>query len=470
MASESLKIGKRVFLTSVTILLALMMIAGIMTQLIQQGVYQREIVEGTLRIIPDTYQEVTTIHYPVWRWFTAPIEVLFSEGAMVLVVILLFLLIVGGAVSILNKCGVIQVAVDRAIHRFENNQLRLMYVLTLLFMAFGAFVGIFEEVVPIVPIILVLSLRLGWDRLTGLGMSILAAGFGFSAAVSNPFTIGVAQELAELPVFSGAGYRVIIFIVYYVVLVLFLKRHIKSLEQKDPAEIRSLTEETLIDTRYFTNQSMVAFVSTLGAIVLLLLSSNMIPVISGIAMPLVALIFLFGGLASGGLSKLDNKGVVKAFVDGVLGVAPAIVLILMAASVKFIIDQGGILDTILYQANRWIGQTNSIMAVYAVFLLVLVLNFFIGSGSAKAFLLMPIIVPLADLLTINRQIMVLAFQFGDGFSNILYPTNPVLLIALGVSAVSYQKWFKFTLGLQLMTLVLNLIFLGIATLIAYGPY
>lgn len=472
MEQESMRIGKKVFATSVGILFGLMMVAGVLTLIIPHGVYQREVIDGLIKIIPDSYVLSDSGSYPIWRWFRAPIEVLFADGSTILIVISLFLLIVGGSISVLNGAGVIQVSVDKAIIKFENKKFHLLYVLTFIFMSFGAFVGIFEEIVPLVPIVMVLAIRMGWDKLTGLGMSLLAAGFGFSAAVSNPFTIGVAQELAELPLFSGALYRILIFIVYYIVLVLFLRWHIKQIEGEGHSnQESSVTNEASIGRpKYYSPGSMKAFIVMIGAIIVLLVASGIVSGLSDYALIIVALILLIGCLVSGFASKMNGKQVWQKFLSGVLGVAPAILLILMSASIKHIVDQGGILDTILYEASQWISGSSNVIAVLMVFGLVLVMNFFIGSGSAKAFLLMPIVIPLADLLSINRQVMVLAFQFGDGFSNVLYPTNPVLLIALGLTAVSYQKWFKFTIGVQIISIILNCIFLSIATLMGYGPY
>lgn len=476
MEHESLRIGKKVFITSVGILFALMIFAGILTLLVTPGYYQRETVDGLLKIIPGSYSVTDSITYPIWRWFTAPVEVLTADGSLILIVICMFLLIVGGSISVLNGAGVIQVFVDRSIEKYKNRKFRLMYVLTFIFMAFGAFVGIFEELIPLVPIVMVLSVRLGWDRLTGLGMSLLAAGFGFSAAVSNPFTIGVAQELAELPMFSGALFRLVVFALYYGLLIVFLRWHISRIDKETTAAQDALAESKFehghdnTHLMHYTDSSMKAFFVMIGAIVILLVLTGIVSGISDYALPLVALILLMGGLSSGLVSNMSATDVLRRFFDGISGVAPAIILILMASSIKHIIEQGGILDTILNEANEWISGRSDLIAVLMVFFLVLALNFFIGSGSAKAFLLMPIIVPMADLIGVNRQIMVLAFQFGDGFSNILYPTNPVLLIALGLTAVSYQKWFRFTIGIQLISIVLNCILLGIALLIGYGPY
>jgi uncharacterized ion transporter superfamily protein YfcC len=155
---------------------------------------------------------------------------------------------------------------------------------------------------------------------------------------------------------------------------------------------------------------------------------------------------------------------------GMAGIAPGIVLILLAMSVKFIITNGGIMDTVLYYTAGAIRTTSPFVAVLLIYVLILLLELFIGSSSAKAFLVMPLIAPLSDLVGITRQTSVLAFCFGDGFSNIIYPTNPVLLICLGLTVVTYPKWFKWTYKLQLASLALACIFLIISIAVGYGPF
>jgi len=470
MNEHMLHIGKKTFMTSVLILLALMMVAGVLTKIIPSGSYDRILSEGRESVVADSYVGIDKPDYPMWRWFSAPFEVLGSSDAGLVIVIIVFLVVVGGAISVLNQSGVLNVVIDKAIHRFEKNKYILLWIMVFVFMSFGAFVGIFEEVVPLVPIVIALSFRLGWDKLTGLGMSLLAAGYGFAAAVSNPFTIGVAQKIAELPIFSGAGYRLVIFFVYYVVLCIFLTLHVKKIEaQPSFNKDQGFDRQDSVQDKS-THSSVIAFVLTMLALVGLLIATLFSTTLSEYAMPIIGLIFLVGGLSAGFLSRLTTKEVLRVFRDGLIGVAPAILLILMAASIKQIISSGQIMDTILFYVADAMKDSNSYIAIFSFFILVLGLEFMIGSGSAKAFLVMPIVIPLADLLDINRQVMVLAFQFGDGFSNVIYPTNPVILISLGICAVSYTKWFKFTIKLQGLTLLLNLLFLAVAVVFNYGPF
>jgi uncharacterized ion transporter superfamily protein YfcC len=195
-----------------------------------------------------------------------------------------------------------------------------------------------------------------------------------------------------------------------------------------------------------------------------------IPAMSDLAFPIMALLFLIGGVGAGLLGGMGPRGTTRAFVLGAFQILPGVVLILMALSVRHIVDQGGITDTVLYYASTVIADTSRVTAAFLVYLVTFGMNFFIGSASAKAFLMMPILAPLSDLVGITRQTAVLAFDFGDGFSNMLFPTNALLLIGLGFTTVSYPRWIRWTLPLQGVVFAVSIVFLTVAVLIDYGPF
>jgi uncharacterized ion transporter superfamily protein YfcC len=476
------QISKRAFVQSVIILFALMMIAGVLTLVVPAGSYNRTVVDGREVIDPTSFQYVEPPDYPVWRWFTAPIEVLFGPNGLTIIVIIIFILMVGVAFAVLDKSGLLLATIARLVRRFGERKYLLLLVISLFFMAIGAFFGIFEEVVPLVPIMLALSYMLGWDSLVGLGMSILAVNMGFSAAITNPFTIGVAQQIAGLPLFSGAWLRVLIFLAIYAVFAIFLTRYARRIEQTPQKSLvyaedqagRAKYATLKLDSDTISGPQLARATTWLAVFLVLVLfvlvSAPFIPGLSDFTMPVVGLLFFIGGVGAGFLSGSPKAGIWKAMWDGLTGIAPAIPLILMAASVGYIIYQGGILDTILYQASQTFAQLGPYPAALLIYFLALLIEFFVASGSAKAFLLMPILLPLADLAGVTRQTAVTAYCFGDGFSNLVYPTNPVLLICLGLSVVSFPKWLRWSLGLWGWVILITLIFLAIAVAIQYGPF
>ncbi|PID82632.1 MAG: hypothetical protein CSB16_00655 [Clostridiales bacterium] len=469
---DDVKIGKRAFLFSVAILLFLMVFAGILTRIIPQGEYTREVVDGTTRIVDGSFQFVNRNSLPVYRWFTAPFEVFTSSDSALIIVIVIFLLFIGGSFSLLMKSGIVPRIMDLLISKYLKVKYKLLAIISLVFMLFGSIFGIFEEMIVLVPFCLVLSRKMGWDSLVGLGMSLLSLALGFSSAIFNPFTLGVAQKLSGLKLYSGTSLRILIFISVYIVQMTFLYRYAKKVE-KNPElssvyeeDLRqNLSEETLV---YCDNvdRGIKIFIAFLSIMIITMILGFFIPSISQIVFPLFALLFLIGAIAST-LSSGYKGSIFKVLINGMLSVAPAILLIMMATSIKHIIVGGGVMDTVLFYSSGVIKQLSPTLALVFLFALIMLLNFFIGSGSAKAFLLLPIIIPLVDMVGISRQLAVQAFLFGDGFSNVIYPTNAALMVALGFSVVSYPKWFKWTIKIQLSLIAISVFWIFIGVVIGY---
>lgn len=481
------QIGVRAFIQSVLILFILMMAAGVLTLVIPSGRYARIEVDGRETIDPASFQLTERPDYPIWRWFVAPIEVLGSESGLTVIVIIIVLFFAGGAFAVMDKTGTLRAFIGSIVRRFSGRKYTLLWMVSLAFMFLGATLGTFEEVVLLVPIMIALSYSLGWDALIGLGMSILATNMGFSAAISNPYTLGVSQQLAGLPLFSGAWFRIIIFAVIYLIFASFLSAYARKID-KDPASSLVHSEDAAERDKYkqgapqgsvnaaFTtedpkqNKAMSFFGIFLLVILAVMLMGPFIPVISDYSLPIVGILFLIGGLGAGFLSGAGGKKVWKGLIEGWGGLAPSVPLILMAASIRYIIDSGGVTDTILHAAADPVQKLGTFPAAVVIYALALGIEFFIASGSAKAFLMMPIVLPLADIIGVTRQTAVLAYIFGDGFSNLAYPTNPVLLISLGLTVVSYPKWIRWTAKLWLWVIAATIVFLGIAVSINLGPF
>ena len=355
-------------------------------------------------------------YIPFWKWILSPILVLFTEDSGSMIAIIALLLVLGGVFNSLDKFGILKLLLDKITVKFGKSRRILLMVIPLFFMILGSAAGTFEECVPLVPVVVALAIRLGWDVLTGLGMSVLAVGCGFAAGVCNPFTIGVAQELAGLPMFSGMWYRAVAFVIIYTFLMIFLLIHVKKIEKPMSEEMLQVSKEGKV--------------------------RKIVPCSSG--------------------SILWKLGI--TFKEGLMSVLPGVLLILMANSIRYTLMEGNILDTILNGAVNLASGMPRWGIVLFIYGLVLFLNFFIPSGSAKAFLLMPLIVPLADAFGISAQLCVMAFAFGDGFSNVFYPTNPVLLISIGLANVSYGTWAKWSVKFQLLNVVVTsgLLLLGMA--------
>ncbi|MBR0576073.1 YfcC family protein [Proteiniclasticum sp. BAD-10] len=476
-----IKISRKSFFSSMGILLFLMVLVGVLTKTIPAGVYQRVITDGRETIVPGSFRLAGTVDYPIYRWFLAPLEVLRGSDSAMIIVIILFLLFIGSAFTLLDGSGILRYMMETLVSRFSKKKYLLMGALILFFMLFGALFGIFEELIVLVPLAIALSYSFGWDSLVGLGFSAMASGFGFAAAIFNPFTLGVAQTLAGLPPYSGTAFRVLIFITLYLMLYGFLAFYARRIE-KNPERSSVYNEDREARRRYqfleedsLLGKSEVGkaakiFGGFMGGILLLILLGFFVPALSSVTLPLVAVIFLTGGIVSALTSGYAPGKLLKNLFAGFLGMLPAVVLILMAMSIKHIMTEGKVMDSILYYTSGRLADLGANEAVAGLFFLILFLDFFIGSGSAKAFLVMPILLPLTDMVGLTRQTAVLAFCFGDGFSNLMFPTNPTLMIALGLTVVSYPKWMRWSLKFQAAVFIVALGFLFLANRMAYGPF
>ena len=454
--SKGLNISAKSFITAIVIIFVLMILTYVLTFIIPGGEYART-VDANGDTIIDTAAGFQFIAggIPFWKWILSPVLVLTAEGSGTIIAVIAFLLVVGGIFNSLDKCGLMKYMLDKIVHQFGHKRYQLMAVIVFFFMALGSFIGSFEECVPLVPIVVALAVSLGWDDLTGLGMSLLAIGCGFAAGICNPFTVGVAQELAGLPMFSGIWLRAVAFVIIYAVLLLFVRYHAKKVER--PLDMESLTENYVQDIRM--DKGIKLFGVILGIGILIVLSSVLITVLQDYTMIIVAVMFLAAGIAAVVAAGMSGKELWSTFWHGLVSILPAVLMILMASSIKYTMVEAGILDTLLYYAVGVAETLPKGVVILFIYLLVLIMNFFISSGSAKAFLLIPLIAPMAQIFGISSQLCVMAFAFGDGFSNVLYPTNPVLLISIGLANVSYAKWFRWTWKFQLINLIVTSVIL-----------
>lgn len=449
---KGLNISTRSFITAIVIIFVLMILTYILTFIIPGGEFARTEDAGGNMVI-DTSKGFAYIDggIPFWKWLLSPILVLGAEGSGSLIAVIAFLLVIGGVFNSLDKCGLMKYMLDKITYKFGKNRYQLMALVVFFFMALGSFIGSFEEAVPLVPIVVALSVSLGWDALVGAGMSLLAIGCGFAAGVCNPFTVGVAQELAGLPMFSGMWFRAIGFILIYAVLMGFLVLYAKKIERplKESLKTTSFTKNKAMD------KGLICFGGILGAGILFILSSVFITALQDFTMIIVAVMFLAAGITSVLVAGMSKKELGKTFWYGLVSVLPAVIMILMANSIKYTMMEANILDTVLYNCVVAAQELPKWAVILFIYFIVLIMNFFIPSGSAKAFLLMPLIVPVAQVFGISAQLCVVAFAFGDGFSNVFYPTNPVLLISLGLADINYGKWAKWSWKFQFINLIVT---------------
>ena len=450
--NKGINISAKSFVTAILTILILMILTYVLTLILPGGEYVRvPDANGNMVISADSEFRTAESGLPFWKWLLSPFLVLGADGSAALIAVIFFLLVLGGAFNALTEYGLMNYMLKKIVSRFGAVRYRLMLILIFFFMAIGSLVGSFEEVVPLVPIVVSLAVALGWDALTGIAMSLLAVGCGFAAGVANPFTIGVAQTLTGLPMFGGIWLRLLSFVLIYGLLSGFVVLHAKRVEKgQGAADAPGAFEK---DPRMDAGLRVFGILLAVG--IALILSSAFIAALRDYTMIIVALMFLAAGIASTLTAGMKGKELGRSFLKGVIAVSPSVLMILMASSIRYTMVEGHILDTLLHFAVTAAGGLSAAGAVLFVYLICLIMNFFIPSGSAKAFLLIPLIVPLAGMFGISAQLCIVAFAFGDGFSNVFYPTNPVLLISLGLADVSYGKWARYSLKFQAANLLLT---------------
>ena len=451
------------FISVVIILVLIIALSGILTLFIPQGAFARnesgEIIAGTF-----VQSDIKGVEF--WRIITAPFRVFFADGGITLIMISLFLLIMSGVFNLLDKTNGLKVMMNSMVNKFGKSKKIVICVCILFFMLFGSLFGMFEELVTLLPFITIFMLSLGFDSMTGLGVCLLATCFGFSAAITNPFSIGIASDLAGISVLSGMWLRIVFFILIYALVCFWILNHIKKISKNPEKSYSYKTDNEKRKNLNISNEELSSadrktlkvYLTFFIVQFMVLLLTAVIRPISGFAIPILALTFLIGGIISGCLVETP-KNVFKYILKGVVSMLPAVVLIALASSVNLIMQESGILDTIMNVIINFLNGKSIFICILFIYALILILQVFIGSASAKIFLVMPILIPICQVVGISPTLLILTYCMADGFSDVFLPTNPVLLIGLSMSNVSYGKWVKWTWKIQLVVLALSLLIL-----------
>ncbi len=436
------------------VLVAILILAGTLTQVLPRGQYDTVLKDGYETVVDGTYHTVDE-KMPIWKILLSPVLAFTSSDALTGVAIILIIVLVGGAFLILDKCGTLKYIMASLIKRFSNKKYVLLASVVFACMLLASTAGILEELVTLVPIAVAVSLAMGWDSLVGLGMSMIAVAFGFTAATFNPFNVATVQKLSDIPVFSGLWLRVIIFAFVYLILFLFLFFYAKKIE-KDPTKSLSYESDKALRDKFtidnidevIENKSIkkgaVAFLTCICIDMGFIILDFILDAGGMISLPAMAVLFTTGGLLAGYKTGLRGKKLANSFFAGAKTIAPAIPLIIFIIAITYILREGMIMHTLLHSLYELMKGLSPYVTVLLLFAVIALLEFFIGSGTAKAFLIIPLVAPLSDLVGITRQTVVTTFCMADGFTNLLYPTSGIMIIAIGLVNVSYGKWLKFS--------------------------
>ena len=466
-----INISKKTFLSVSALLVGLLAFSIILTYVVPKGDFGT-MSDGSvnyLQYIPRDSQKGISIV----RGIFAPVLVFFSSDGLSLIMLSLFLFVISSAFQVMNDVGGIKALVVSISERFKDRKSLLLVLMSLLFYCFGSFLGLFEEMLTMLPIVAALCLSIGYDSFTGFLCCTIACGFGFAGAVTNPFTVLLASEIIGANPIAHIWFRLVIFAVMFGLLMLFLFLYIRRIKE-DPRDSLTYIHDRYIFLESDNDAAMQVEnekrIKTVYAVFLLvalalIVTVSLISSIRGYAVVVLTAYFLVFGIVAGAVSCKNMKTVLKSFLRGLLGALPTLAFIAFAASVKFVFEEGGILPTIVHQINNLIEGHNPFVVALSIYLIVLVLEFFISSSTAKAILVMGLLAMVNTGL--SKQMLVLLYTFADGYTNVIFPTSPVLLISLSMIEVDYFSWVKKSAPLFAVNLVLVLAFIALGIVVGY---
>lgn len=452
---------------TLVLLFGMIVLAWVATLVLTPGSFDRVVNEHDReQVVPGTYQPLPADE--VERLSPTLIFTAIPQGLAAAQDIIFFVFLIGGAFGVLRATGAPDAAIGVMLDRLGHRPLWLIIGATSVFALGSATIGMAEEYIPFVPVLVALFVALGFDTVTAVGVLCIGYGVGYGAAVLNPFTLFIAQEVAEVPQASGIGYRLILLVVFLVVGIHHVWRYAKRVKE-DPS--RSLVAgipvpEELQVTEHppLNGRRLAALLVTIATLVVLVIG------IKAWHWYLVEMgaLFLALSIVLALIARLGTDGAAKTFTHGAAELTTTALLIGFARAIQVVLEEGKVIDTIVYGIAQPLQELGASAAAVGMFMVQSVANLFIPSGSGQAYVTMPLMAPLADLVGVSRQVAVLAYQFGDGFTNILVPTNVVLMGILAIAGVPWERWLRFVLPFMIKVWVLGSIALAVAVAIGYS--
>lgn len=456
-------------LNTLVMIYAVVVAVACSTWIISGGEYKREVRNGRTLVVPGSYAAIPHEPQGIGAVLVAPIK-----GFIQAANIIAFLFVIGGAFMVIQDTGAIGVSVQHLAQTLASKphlQKFFIPVTMTIFSVGGAVFGMAESAMPFVLIFIPLALSLGYDSVTGTSIPFLGAAAGFAGAILNPFTVGIAQSISELKLYSGFEFRLVIWVLSTVSMVSFVMWH-ASRVRKNPrlSPVYELDQERRANL-HIDGTEMVDFTWN-HKMVLALFVAAMLFLIYGVLafgwfINEIGALFLGVGIACGFAGRLKLGQMAESFKKGAQGMIGVALIIGCARAILVIAYDGKILDVMLFNLSGLVSNVHPVFAAQAMFVTQCIVNFFVHSGSGQAALTMPIMAPLADAVGITRQTAVLAFQFGEGWINPILPTSGVTMGVLGMAQIPWEKWFRWMLPLQVYFFLAAMILLAIAYLINY---
>ena len=435
-----------------TLLTGCILLAAALSYVLPAGRYDRQEDEATGRevVVAGTFHEVEQNPVGPFQMFVA-IPLGMADAASVIFLVFL----IGGAFTVVDETGALRRSIGWLVRKLDGRELLVIPVIAVIFATGGVLENMQEEIIPLIPVLLILTRRVGFDALTAVSMSAGAAFVGSAFSPINPFQVGIAQKLAELPLLSGGAFRMIFLAIALVIWIWGTMRH----------AARTRTEP---DTADFDRAEPIG--ARNGVIMGLVLATFAVLTFGllrlGWDFDQMSALFLIMGIVAGLIGGLRVTGTAEAFVKGFRSMAFAALLIGFARAIYVVLDQGVIIDTIVHGLFTPIADLPVVLSALGMMVVHTAVHIPVPSVSGHAVLTMPVLVPLSDLLGMSRQVTVLAYQYGAGLCDLLTPTNGALMAILATGGVRYEQWVKFAVPLYLLVAVVGMV--GIVVAVGIG--
>lgn len=450
------------------ILLIVVAICAVLTYIAPAGDYARvEGPGGRMIVDPTSFTYVESTPVNLFGYFLSV-----PKGMAQVAEIIFFIFIVGGSFAVVQATGAIEAGLGRVTKLMVGRERLIIPIVMGLFAFGGAVFGMAEETLPFIPIMVTLAIALGFDSITGAAIVLAGAGAGFTGAFMNPFTVGVAQGIAELPLFSGMAFRLVVFALMVTLSTTFVFIYAGKVK-KDPS--RSLMYEYDKTREDVLDLSALKELTITRKIVLLVVAATIALLIFGVMkygwyIQEISGLFLGMAIVTGIVGRLGLSGTAENLLIGMSSLAGGALVVGFARAILVVLQEGHIIDTLLYTISGAFATLPSILAALGMYIFQCFLNFIVPSGSGQAAVSMPIMAPLSDLVGVTRQTAVLAYQFGDGISNIFTPTSGYFMAGLALAKIPWDKWAKWIVPLILLQYLLGGIMVTIAHAIQLGPF
>ncbi|WP_432354317.1 YfcC family protein [Sporosarcina sp. A2] len=455
--------------TTTALLMFMIVLVALLTYIIPAGQFDRMMDEKTGRelIVADSFSY--TEQSPVG--IGGVLSSVFG-GIVGAAEIIAFVLIVGGVFGVIVKSGAINAALARLIHRLKGRESIFIIIAMTAFAIGGATFGMAEETLPFVAIVLAATMAMGYDRIVAVSIVVVGVYAGYSAGPLNPFNVGIAQGIAELPLFSGIGLRSILMIGGLIIAIHHTLRYAKKVKLNPKTSLLINEEEIETDATILENLTMTKRHKMIMAVLGLSLVALVFGVLKyGWYLGEISALMLLMGIVIG---MIAFKGSFNQFTDefmkGAADMTAAALIIGLSRAILVVMEEGQIIDTLVYAVSVPLGSLHSVYAAWGMYISQGLINFIIPSSTGQAAVVMPIMSSISDVIGINRQIAVQAFQSGDGYWNMITPTHPVLMAALGIAAVPFGKWVRFAGPLVLKWTIWTMIILAVGVWIDWGPF